>query len=74
MSIKKQMTSKHIEQVITKYDLLFEQRLTRTETLCEKLEQDMTEIRVSYRWLIGIMIGGFSGMFGLMAHGFKWWS
>ncbi len=68
-----------IDLIITKYDLLFEQRLTRTETICEKIENDLynirsdiRDIRIDFRWLVGIMLTGFAGLFGMMAHGFHW--
>lgn len=67
------------QTVITKYDLLYEQRMTRVETAIENMStnfsdirQDMREIRTDFRWLLGIMLGGFGGLFALMAHGFHW--
>ena len=30
------------------------------------------EHRADFRWLLGSMLGGFSAMLGLMAHGFHW--
>lgn len=58
--------------IITKNDLLYEQRMTRVETTFENMNSTMKELRTDYRFLITIMIAGFSGLFGLMAHGFKW--
>ena len=26
----------------------------------------------NFRWLLGVMLGGFVGTFGVMAHGFHW--
>jgi len=64
------------KMTITKYDLLYEQRMTRVETALEGMEKRMTEgfreIRTDFRWLALIMIGGFGTLFTLMAHGFKW--
>jgi uncharacterized membrane protein YjjP (DUF1212 family) len=61
---------------ITKYDLLYEQRMTRVETTLEGMEKRMTdgfrEMKTDFRWLVLIMLGGFGSLFGLMAHGFKW--
>ncbi len=61
---------------ITKYDLLYEQRMTRVETILEGMEKRMTEgfreIRTDFRWMVLIMLSGFGTLFGLMAHGFKW--
>ncbi len=75
-----------IDLIITKYDLLFEQRLTRNETICAELTNDISEIRNNFRdirsdmkemrgdfrWLFGIMLGCFAALFGMMAHGFHW--
>jgi len=62
--------------IITKYDLLYEQRMTRVETVLETLAKDVTEIKKDiksdFRWLLGIIIGSNAGLFALMAHGFKW--
>jgi len=69
--------------IITKYDLLYEQRMTRVETTLEnmgKTIEDMNrrmidgfrEMKTDFRWLVLIMITGFGTLFGLMAHGFKW--
>ncbi len=30
------------------------------------------EHRADFRWLLGIMLGGFSALLGVMAHGFHW--
>lgn len=57
---------------ITKYDLLFESRLSRTESTCDQLIKEMKEVKVDLRWIIGIMLGGFGSIFAMMAHGFKW--
>jgi hypothetical protein len=31
-----------------------------------------SEHRADFRWLLGIMLGGFGAMLGVMAHGFHW--
>jgi hypothetical protein len=73
------MTDKDIQDKITKYDLLFESRLTRTETMCENLSsymdivnQILIDIRNEIRWGFIILIVLFSIICGIMAHGFKW--
>lgn len=69
--------------IITKYDLLYEQRITRVETAMENLVQNTNEInhdlreikqdiKSDFRWLLAIMLGSNAGLFALMAHGFKW--
>lgn len=70
------MTTTQEKMIITKYDLLYEQRMTRVETALENLSSNVTEIRrdikTDFRWLLGITVGGFAGLFSLMAHGFHW--
>jgi hypothetical protein len=71
------------KMIITKYDLLYEQRITKVETTLENLDKyireaskDMKEtakeMKTDFRWIVIIMLGGFGTLFGLMAHGFKW--
>lgn len=64
------------QMIITKYDLLFESRMTRVETTLENMDKRMTdgfrEMKTDFRWLVLIMLGGFGTLFGFMAHGFKW--
>lgn len=68
---------------ITKYDLFYEQRMTKVETALEGLKEDMSDIKIEFRamrsdfnadikWMLGIV--GSVGLIlaGLMAHGFKW--
>lgn len=68
---------------VTKYELLYEQRITRVETTLENLDKYIREVskdmKTDFKWIVIIMLGGFSltwgliaGLFGLMAHGFKW--
>jgi hypothetical protein len=62
----------HIQMIITKYDLLFESRLTKVETTLTNLDKHIIEIKSDIRWMFGIMLG-FSGvLLGLMAKGFHW--
>ena len=58
--------------IITKYDLFYESRLTKTETTNEVLKEDMRDIKRDLRLLLGVMLS-FSGiMLGLMSKGFHW--
>lgn len=68
---------------ITKYDLLYEQRMTRVESAIEGINDSMKEIKTEikeirkdmktdYRWLFGLMLTSTGGLFLLIAHGFKW--
>ena len=68
------MTDKTEISLITKYDLLFESRLSKTEQALENLNDTCKEIKSDLRWMFGIMLG-FSGiLLGLMAKGFHWLS
>lgn len=80
---KNKMTTEKEKLAITKYDLLYEQRVTRVETsmenlaiVCKNLSQDVreikSEIKSDFRWLFTLIIGSNAGLFALMAHGFKW--
>jgi hypothetical protein len=64
------------QMIITKYDLLYESRMTRVETALENLSHDVREMKKDmksdFRWIFGIIIGSNAGLFALMAHGFKW--
>jgi hypothetical protein len=31
-----------------------------------------TRQHTDFLWLLGVMLGGFAGLFGFMAHGFHW--
>lgn len=66
--------------IITKYDLLYEQRMTRVESSIERLDKttndlmyEVKEIRKDmksdFRWLLGMMLA----IVGLMAKGFHWY-
>jgi hypothetical protein len=71
--------------LLTKYDLLFESRLTKVETTLNEISKNLDyrtenlmdlikEVKADIRWMFGIMLG-FSGiMLGLMAKGFHWFS
>ena len=65
--------SKHEQLIITKYDLLFESRLSKVEATMENINDNLSAIKIDFRWLFGLMITGFAGMFAIMAHGFHWY-
>jgi tyrosine-protein phosphatase YwqE len=64
--------TEHEKLIITKYDLLYEQRMTRVESAVDHLEQDMKEIKIDLRWIMGLMIAFSSIILGVMAKGFHW--
>jgi hypothetical protein len=64
--------------LITKYDLLFESRLSKVEATMDYMYNHMTdsfkEIKYDIRWMFGIMIAFHIGTLGLMAKGFHWFT
>ncbi len=38
----------------------------------DALDRLRSEQRADFRWLLGIMLAGFGGLLGVMAHGFHW--
>jgi hypothetical protein len=51
----------------------------RLDAVAAEQRADMRDIRTDFRWLLGIMLGGFAamlggfaGVLGVMAHGFHW--
>jgi hypothetical protein len=42
------------------------------ENMDKNMRESFKELKTDFRWLVLIMIGGFTGLFGLMAHGFHW--
>jgi hypothetical protein len=59
-------------------DVSAETRELRTEMhgmrvdLSGQIRELRTTQRADYRWLLGIMLGGFAGLLGVMARGFHW--
>jgi G3E family GTPase len=80
MDRKEEKTMNKSEEIsINKYDLLYEQRMTRVETVLESLATNVKilssevmeirkEMKSDFRWILGMMVA----LFGLMAHGFHW--
>jgi hypothetical protein len=72
------MTTDQEKIAITKYDLLYEQRMTRTETQSENtikaiseitstLKEIKSEMKSDFHWLLGIMISGLGIILGANA-------
>lgn len=57
---------------ITKYDLYYESRMTKVECAVESLKNDVREIKIDLRWLLGLMISFSVIMIGVMSKGFHW--
>lgn len=70
------MTTKE-ELIITKYDLLFESRLTKVESnlinMDKEFRDSFREIKTDLRWLLGLMIAFSTILIGAMAKGFHWY-
>jgi hypothetical protein len=66
------MTTKE-EILITKYDLLFESRLSKTEASLIHLDRNVSEMKgqmkSDFRWLFALIVG----LAGMMAKGFGWY-
>lgn len=60
------------KNIVTKYDLYFESRLSKTETETKILLDLVKEIKSDFKWSLGIIIGLFGITFSLMAKGFHW--
>jgi hypothetical protein len=61
-------TAAGLERIERRFDAL-EGRFSAIDRRFEALA---SEHRSDFRWLLGIMLGGFSAMLGVMAHGFHW--
>ena len=42
------------------------------ERIDRRLDTIETNQRTDFRWLLGIILGGYVGLLGVMAHGFQW--
>ncbi len=51
---------------------LIEQNIVHTTQMIKELKDMRKEDKKEMRWIFIIMIGGFSSLFGMMAHGFHW--
>ena len=71
------------ELLITKYDLLFESRLTRVESISEKLAETikenkadsnelLKEMKSDFKWIMGIVILVQGATLGALVKGFEW--
>lgn len=62
----------HEQTLLTKYDLLFESRLSKVEANMDNIADMCKELKSDMRWMLVTMIG-FSGIIlSLMAKGFHW--
>ena len=63
----------HIAQTTAAAIERIERRLDGMQTEYRGEMRDLRrDVRTDFRWLLGIMLGGFAGLLGVMAHGFHW--
>jgi hypothetical protein len=72
-------TLERLERRFDAFDRRFETVDRRFEAIDRRIDALAAEHRHDFRWLLGIMLGGFtamlggfSAMLGVMAHGFHW--
>jgi hypothetical protein len=66
------MTTEQEQIAITKYDLYYESRMTRMETISEELKQTTKELKSDLRWMFGITLGFYGITLMIIARGFHW--
>jgi hypothetical protein len=66
----------HIARIIAatleRLERRFEAVDRRFEGIDHRIDALTSEHRADFRWLLGVMLGGFGTMLGVMAHGFHW--
>lgn len=60
------------EERFNKIDARFDKIDSRFEMIDTKFDRFEEKLDNQIKWLLGIMLSGFAGIFGLMAHGFHW--
>ena len=63
---------RRFETLDGRYSSRFDTVDRRFDTLDRRIDGLTAEHRRDFRWLIGMMLGGFGAMLGVMAHGFHW--
>ena len=58
--------------IITKYDLLYEQRMSRVESAVENINESLKELKADFRWMLGLMVLFSGSLATIMAKGFGW--
>ncbi len=61
-----------LEEIARYHRAAMERMERRFEASDRRFEALMAEYRSDLRWLLGIMLGGFSALLAVMAHGFHW--
>jgi hypothetical protein len=61
-------TSASLERIERRFDAVDR----RFDTFERRMDALVSDQRADFRWLLGIMLGGFGALLGVMAHGFHW--
>jgi hypothetical protein len=61
-----------LEQIARTTSGALERIERRLDSVDRRINAVVTDQRADFRWLLGIMLGGFGAMLGVMAHGFHW--
>jgi hypothetical protein len=61
-------TSAALERIERRLDSMDQ----RIDSMGRRIDGVVTDQHADFRWLVGIMLGGFGAMLGVMAHGFHW--
>jgi hypothetical protein len=61
-----------IAATLERLERRFETIDRRFEAIDRRIDTLTSEHRADFRWLLGIMLGGFGAMLGVMARGFHW--
>jgi hypothetical protein len=61
-----------LEQIARTTSASLERIERRLDSMDRRIDVVVTDQRADFRWLLGVMLGGFGAMLGVMAHGFHW--
>jgi len=61
-----------LEQIARTTTATLERMERRLDSMDRRIDTVITDQRADFRWLLGIMLGGFGAMLGVMARGFHW--
>ena len=63
---------RRVDAIDRKFDARDGQYASRFDALDRRIDGLTSEHRRDFRWLLGMTLGGFGAMLGVMAHGFHW--
>jgi hypothetical protein len=61
-----------LEQIARSTNASLERIERRFDAIDRRFDAFSVEHRSDFRWLLGVMMGGFGAILGVMAHGFHW--